>query len=59
MLEAVERHIHSQTPAALRQYLEGCSWLVRLLPELGEQDWLRCRNARCRPNRNAVSCSAR
>jgi tetratricopeptide (TPR) repeat protein/transcriptional regulator with XRE-family HTH domain len=37
VLEAVERHIHSQTPAALRQYLEGCSWLVRLLPELGEQ----------------------
>lgn len=36
VLEAVERHIRSQTPAALRQYLEGCSWLVRLLPELGE-----------------------
>ena len=37
LLEAVERHIQSQTIIALRQYLEGCSWLVRLLPELAEQ----------------------
>jgi tetratricopeptide (TPR) repeat protein/transcriptional regulator with XRE-family HTH domain len=37
ILEAVERHVQCQTPAALERYLEGCSWLVRLLPELGEQ----------------------
>jgi tetratricopeptide (TPR) repeat protein/transcriptional regulator with XRE-family HTH domain len=37
LLEALERHIHSQPPAGLRKSLEGCSWLVRLLPELGEQ----------------------
>jgi tetratricopeptide (TPR) repeat protein len=34
LLEAVERDLHRQSPAQLRARLEGCAWLVRLLPEL-------------------------
>lgn len=37
LLEALERHVHRQPPAALRTFLAGCARLVRLLPELVEQ----------------------
>lgn len=37
VLEALERHIHSQTSDSLKQYLEGCSSLARLLPEIAER----------------------
>lgn len=36
VLGALERHLQSQPPALLQRQLEGCSWLVRLLPELVE-----------------------
>ncbi len=36
ILTALERRIHGQYPSQLRTDLEGCSWLVRLLPELAE-----------------------
>jgi tetratricopeptide (TPR) repeat protein/transcriptional regulator with XRE-family HTH domain len=34
LLEAIERHLHGQSPAQLRVTMQGCAWLVRLLPEL-------------------------
>ena len=34
LLEALERHISGQSAAELRAALQGCAWLVRLLPEL-------------------------
>ena len=34
LLQALERHVHSQPSARLRTALAGCAWLVRLLPEL-------------------------
>jgi len=34
MLEALERYLRRQQPARLRQELQDCAWLVRLLPEL-------------------------
>ncbi len=34
LLEAVERHLARQTTAQQRVALQGCAWLVRLLPEL-------------------------
>jgi predicted ATPase/DNA-binding XRE family transcriptional regulator len=37
LIEALERHVRGQPPATLRASLEGCAWLVRLLPELAEQ----------------------
>jgi tetratricopeptide (TPR) repeat protein/transcriptional regulator with XRE-family HTH domain len=40
LLEALEGRIHSQPQASLRAELEGCAWLVRLLPELAEQELL-------------------
>src|SRR5439155_2972542 len=36
LLDALERYIRGQDPLALRRDLQGCPWLVRLLPELGE-----------------------
>jgi transcriptional regulator with XRE-family HTH domain/tetratricopeptide (TPR) repeat protein len=36
LLEAVESHLHQQPLAQKRLYLQGCSWLVRLLPELAD-----------------------
>lgn len=36
VLDALERYLQCQSPALLRRHLEGCSWLVRLLPELAE-----------------------
>jgi predicted ATPase len=37
LVEALEQHIHQQaTLQARRTYLEGCAWLVRLLPELAD-----------------------
>lgn len=36
ILEAFARYIGGQDPHALRRDLEGCSWLVRLLPELAD-----------------------
>lgn len=35
MLEAIERRTSAQPLARLRTELEGCAWLCRLLPELG------------------------
>jgi tetratricopeptide (TPR) repeat protein/transcriptional regulator with XRE-family HTH domain len=34
LLEALERHLDRQLPAQRRASLQGCAWLVRLLPEL-------------------------
>jgi predicted ATPase/DNA-binding XRE family transcriptional regulator len=34
LLEALQRHLKELRPAELRQVLQGCAWLVRLLPEL-------------------------
>jgi tetratricopeptide (TPR) repeat protein/transcriptional regulator with XRE-family HTH domain len=36
LLGALERHIHQGNSAARAGDLEGCAWLVRLLPELAE-----------------------
>jgi tetratricopeptide (TPR) repeat protein/transcriptional regulator with XRE-family HTH domain len=36
LTDALQRHIRRQHPAQLRTTLEGCAWLVRLLPELAE-----------------------
>jgi tetratricopeptide (TPR) repeat protein/transcriptional regulator with XRE-family HTH domain len=36
LLEAVEYHLHQQPPGQQRLNLQGCSWLVRLLPELAD-----------------------
>jgi tetratricopeptide (TPR) repeat protein/transcriptional regulator with XRE-family HTH domain len=33
---ALQRHIREQRPATLRAELQGCAWLVRLLPELAD-----------------------
>jgi tetratricopeptide (TPR) repeat protein len=35
LLDALDAFIGSRSPAELRAYVRGCSWLVRLLPELG------------------------
>jgi predicted ATPase/DNA-binding XRE family transcriptional regulator len=37
LLEALERHIHRQSPDQRRAALLGCAWLVRLLPELSAE----------------------
>src|SRR5262249_46693035 len=37
LLGALARHLYAQSPAQRRRELEGCAWLVRLLPELAEQ----------------------
>src|SRR5260370_23726846 len=34
VLGALESYVRNQPPARLRSYLQGCAWLVRLLPEL-------------------------
>src|SRR5207245_1637785 len=34
LLGALQRHIRDQAPVRLRADLQGCAWLVRLLPEL-------------------------
>jgi tetratricopeptide (TPR) repeat protein len=34
LLDALQRHLRQQAPAQLRRQLDGCAWLVRLLPEL-------------------------
>jgi hypothetical protein len=36
LLEALERHIQGHAPAHLPTALEGCGWLVRILPELAD-----------------------
>ncbi|HKV84373.1 MAG TPA: AAA family ATPase [Ktedonobacterales bacterium] len=36
ILGLLERHVNRQPVAERRLYLRGCSWLVRLLPELAE-----------------------
>jgi tetratricopeptide (TPR) repeat protein/transcriptional regulator with XRE-family HTH domain len=36
LLEALEQFLHAQPPRQLRADLQGCAWLVRLLPELAE-----------------------
>ena len=40
LLEALAERIHSQPQQSLRAELDGCTWLVRLLPELAEQGLL-------------------
>jgi hypothetical protein len=37
LLGALERHIGGRLPAELRTELQGCAWLVRLLPELADE----------------------
>jgi transcriptional regulator with XRE-family HTH domain len=36
LLEALAGYVRGQSPVRLRAELEGCAWLVRLLPELGD-----------------------
>jgi hypothetical protein len=36
LLDALEHYIQGQTPLQLRGDLQGCAWLVRLLPELAD-----------------------
>jgi predicted ATPase len=36
LLPALERHIHSRARLQLQADVQGCAWLVRLLPELAE-----------------------
>jgi tetratricopeptide (TPR) repeat protein/transcriptional regulator with XRE-family HTH domain len=36
LLSAIKRCVGSRTPAQLRADLQGCAWLVRLLPELAD-----------------------
>src|SRR5262249_19524096 len=36
VLGAIELYVRDQPPAQLRKHVEGCTWLVRLLPELVE-----------------------
>ncbi len=36
LLEALEQHLRSRSSDQLRTELQGCAWLVRLLPELAE-----------------------
>ncbi len=36
LLDALQRHIQRQLPEHLRAELQGCAWLVRLLPELAD-----------------------
>src|SRR5438105_14940691 len=36
LLGAIKHHARGQAPARLRTDLQGCAWLVRLLPELAE-----------------------
>jgi predicted ATPase len=36
LLDALARHLQTQQPAHQRVALQGCAWLVRLLPELAE-----------------------
>ena len=38
LLNMIERDIARRSPADLKSVLQGCGWLVRLLPELGERD---------------------
>jgi tetratricopeptide (TPR) repeat protein len=40
LLEALEGRMRSQPQESLRADLQGCTWLVRLLPELAEQGLL-------------------
>jgi transcriptional regulator with XRE-family HTH domain/tetratricopeptide (TPR) repeat protein len=40
LLEALEGRMRSQPQESLRADLQGCTWLVRLLPELAEQELL-------------------
>lgn len=49
LLEALQSYLRDQSTARLRSDLHGCSWLVRLLPELSR--WGRsnpCRSGCCR-----------
>jgi tetratricopeptide (TPR) repeat protein len=36
LLEALQRNLAGQDPLSLRRTLEGCAWLIQLLPELAE-----------------------
>jgi transcriptional regulator with XRE-family HTH domain len=36
LLEALQYHLHELRPTELRQVLQGCAWLVKLLPELDQ-----------------------
>ncbi len=38
ILGVIERHIVTRSEAALRDDLQGCAWLLRLLPELAERE---------------------
>jgi len=38
LLQALQRHLAGRTPAERRLDLRGCAWLVRLLPELAEDE---------------------
>src|SRR6185437_7678192 len=38
LLNMIERDIARRSPADLKSALQGCGWLVRLLPELAERD---------------------
>ncbi|HXT35978.1 MAG TPA: ATP-binding protein [Chloroflexota bacterium] len=38
LLQALQRHLAGRSPAERRPNLRGCAWLVRLLPELPEDE---------------------
>jgi transcriptional regulator with XRE-family HTH domain len=54
LLGALARFIAGRPAALLRADLEGCAWLVRLLPELASGRWCRHSRGPYRPSRSAA-----
>ena len=52
LLTALARSLRSQSVAQLRRLLEGCAWLVRLLPELAESSLVPVPQWSCPPRRS-------
>lgn len=51
---ALERSLQGQSPPRLRQQVQGCTWLVHLLPELAEMSLLSRPTWTLPQNRNAA-----
>jgi hypothetical protein len=54
LLGALQRSLRGRGAGQLRADLQGCAWLVRLLPELAEAPIPRCRAGRSRPSRSGA-----
>jgi transcriptional regulator with XRE-family HTH domain len=54
LLEALECYIQQRAPTPLRLDLQGCAWVVRLLPELAVGPIEPLRPGRCRPSRSVA-----